>query len=169
MVTPVNQIDLEGVAMSPLFGSKGREEAEQSDQLPLVSDLGPQIEAEANRLEAMLLAELAAEIVRTAFSADYQPDQGMLEVPAIVDAFLPPHGDWTGSPWKAPAAPEGLLRLRDTIREGLQILEHAGLLMPKGYNIQGDFFQYGYVTTRRGRAALTDGSLERILSAAAPA
>jgi hypothetical protein len=36
--------------MSPLFGSKGHEEASQSDQPPLVSDLGPQIEAESNRL-----------------------------------------------------------------------------------------------------------------------
>jgi hypothetical protein len=132
----------------------------------LVSDLGPQIEAQANRLEAMPLSELAAEILRTSFAADYQPDQGMLEVPVIVDAFLPPHGDWTGAPWKTPSAPEGLLRLRDTIREGLQALDHAGLVMPKGYNIQGDLFQYGYVTTRRGRAALTDGSLEQILAAA---
>ena len=65
--------------------------------------------------------------------------------------------------------PEGLLRLRDVVREGLQVLEHAGLLVVKGYTIQGDLFQYGYVTTRRGRAALTDGSLERKLSAAAPA
>lgn len=114
-------------------------------------------------------SELGAEILRTAFSADYQPDHGMREVPAVIDAFLPPHGDWTGAPSKAASAPEGLLRLRDTIREGLQVLDHAGLLMPKGYNIQGDFFQYGYVTTRRGRAALTDGSLDRILSVAAPA
>jgi hypothetical protein len=155
--------------MSPLFGSKGHEEAGQSDQLPLVSDLGPQIEAESDRLEVLPLSDLAGEILRTAFSGQHEPDRGMLEVAEIVDAFLPPHGDWTGPIYKAPAPPEGLLRLRDVVREGLQVLEHAGLVMVKGYTIQGDLFQYGYVTTRRGRAALTDGSLERTLSAAAPA
>ena len=54
--------------MSPLFGSKGHEEAGQSDQLPLVSDLGPQIEAESDRLEVLPLSDLAGEILRTAFS-----------------------------------------------------------------------------------------------------
>jgi hypothetical protein len=154
--------------MSPLFGSKGHEEASESDQLPLVSDLGPQIEAESNRLEALPLPDLGDEILRKTFSADHEPDRGMLEMAEIIDAFLPPHGEWTGPIYKAPAPPEGLLRLRDVVREGLQVLEHAGLVMVKGYNIQGNLFQYGYVTTRRGRAALTDGSLEQIRSAAAP-
>jgi hypothetical protein len=158
-----------GVSMTPLFGSKGHEDARQSNELPLVSDLGPQIDAESNRLEALPLSKLAEEILRTAFSAEYEPDRGMLEVAHIVDAFLPPHGDWAGAIYKAPPPPEGLLRLRDVVREGLQVLEHAGLLMVKGYNIQGDFFQYGYVTTRRARAALSDGSLERILASGVPA
>jgi hypothetical protein len=135
----------------------------------LVSDLGPQIETESNRLEALPLSGLAEEILRRAFGVDHEPDRGMLEVAEIVDVFLPPHRDWTGPVYKAPPPPEGLLRLRDVVREGLQVLEHAGLVMLKGYNIQGNLFQYGYVTTRRGRAALVDGSLERILSAAAPA
>jgi hypothetical protein len=134
----------------------------------LLSELAPQIESQTRRLDALSLSALGAEILRSAFSAEYQPDQATLEVPVIIDSFLPPHGDWTGAPWKAPPAPEALQQLRDIIREGLQLLEHAGLIMSKGYNIQGDFFQSGYVTTRRGREALTDGSLESMLAAAAP-
>jgi hypothetical protein len=156
--------------MSKLFGTKSSEVSDQQDQLPLVSELEPEIEAEANRLAALSLPQLAAEVLTKAFSAEYEPDAGMLEVGAIVDACLPPHGEWTGSPWKEPPAPDALLLLRDLIREGVQVLEHAGLLMPKGYSTNGNWYHAGYVTTRLARTAIADGSVERILTAwAAPA
>src|SRR4051794_2134646 len=127
--------------MSPFFGSRSSDDDAQENQLPLLSQLGPEIESQADRLSALPLPALAAEILTTAFSASYEPSAGLLEFGAVVDAFLPAHGTWTGTPWKAPAPPEALLRLNDVIREGLQVLEHAGLLAPKGYNIQGDLFQ----------------------------
>ena len=92
----------------------------------------------------------------TALAPDYEPDGGLLELDGIVDAFLPAQGEWSGAPWKAPAAPEALLRLRDLVREGVQALEHDGLLMPKGHSSNGNWYHAGYVTTRRGRAALAD-------------
>jgi hypothetical protein len=151
--------------MSKLFGSKSNDASDQQGKLPLLSDLQPEIEAEADRLEALPLPQLAAEVLTTAFAADYKPDGGMLEMEEIVDAFVPPHGEWTSSWKERPAPPEALDRLRDLIREGVQRLEHTGLLMPTGYT--ATWYHVGYVTTRRGRAALADGSVERVLSTAA--
>ena len=44
------------------------------------------------------------------------------------------------------------------------MLEHAGLLMPKGYSSNGNWYHAGYVTTRRGRAALASNSVEQMLA-----
>jgi hypothetical protein len=92
----------------------------------------------------------------------------MREIDAMMDAFLPAHGEWTGAPWKEPDPPQAFFVMRDLIREGVQVLEHAGLLMPKGYSSNGNWYHAGYVTTRRARAALSGGTVERILSAATP-
>jgi hypothetical protein len=155
--------------MSKLFGSKVGEAQSESDGLPLLTELEPQIEAEADRLDSLPLPRLGAEVLTKAFSPDYRPDSGMKEIDAVIDAFLPPHSEWTGSPWKAPQPSDAECRLRDLIREGVQVLEHRGLLMPKGYSTNGNWYHAGYVTTRVARAALADGSVEQTLSAGPPA
>jgi len=155
--------------MSKLFhaNSDGSEE-EQQEQLPLLSELVPEIEAEANRLEAMALPQLATEILQKAFKAEYEPGSGIMEIGGVIDVFLPPHGEFNGPVWKIPEPSEAEYRLRDLIREGVQALEHASLLMPEGYSTNGNWYHAGYVTTRLARAALADGSAERIVSAARP-
>jgi hypothetical protein len=55
------------------------------------------------------LPQLAAEVMTNAFKPDFEPGpehdpgQGLTEIASMVDTFLAPHGEFTGSPWKAGA------------------------------------------------------------------
>jgi hypothetical protein len=160
--------------MSKLFGSKASEADGGEAQLPLLSQLEPEVEAVAQRLAALPLPQLAAEVMTNAFKPDFEPGpdhepvQGLTEIAAIVDMFMPPHGEFTGSPWKAPAHSPAEYRIRDMISDAVQVLEHACLLKPAWYESNGNWTHLGYVTTRRGRAALADGSVEHLAAAATP-
>jgi hypothetical protein len=154
--------------MSKLFRSKADEADGEKDELPLLSELQPEVEAELQRLDALPVSALAAEVLNKAFQAEYEPDSGMKEVGDVIDAMLPPHGEYSGPFYKWPRPSTAEYRLRDLVREGLQVLEHARLLMPKGYSTNGNWYHSGYVTTRLGRAAMADGSVEQVLSSVAP-
>jgi hypothetical protein len=153
--------------MSKLFRSKADEADGEKDGLPLLSELQPEIEAEVQRLDELPLPQLAAEVLSKAFQAEYKPDSGIKEVGEVVGAMLPPHGEYPGPFYKWPQPSAAEYRLRDLVREGLQVLEHARLLMPKGYSTNGNWYHSGYVTTRLARAAMADGSVAQILSSVA--
>ena len=154
--------------MSRLFGSKAPEGDANEGQLPLLSELTPEVAAVAGRLVALPLPQLAAEVMANAFKPEYDPEDGLTELAVIVNTFLPPHGEFTGPIYKQPPPSGAEFSIRDLIREALQSLEHAGLLIPKNYESNGNWTHLGWGTTRLGRAALTDGSVERRVEAAAP-
>jgi len=88
----------------------------------------------------------------------------MKEIGDVLDAMLPPHGEYPGPFYKWPQPSAAEYRLRDLTREGLQVLEHARLVMPKGYSTNGNWYKSGWVTTRLARTALANRSVDQILS-----
>lgn len=127
----------------------------EGSKLPRLAELGPQIGVEVRRLEALTLAQLAAEVMTNAFTPEYTPGSGMTGLSGIADNFLPDYG--------APRAGDTTTAeehvLCDLIAEGVQLLEHARLVRPKfGYG--GSLAGYGWVTTRLGRWALATGNVQ---------
>jgi hypothetical protein len=115
------------------------------------------LQAEIERLEALALPQLAAEVMRTAFTTDYAPDISPL--PPTEWIFVP--GDLKNTKLDVP--PDLSMRLRDLAAEGIQVLEHKRLVRVEAHHF-GTSFSHGYLTTRQGREALANGTLEQILA-----
>jgi hypothetical protein len=115
------------------------------------------LQAETERLEALALPQLAAEVMRAAFTTDYPPDPSPL--PASEWILVP--GDMKDT--LAAVPPELSARLRDLAAEGIQVLEHKRLVRVEAHHA-GTSFTHGYLTTRLGRQALADDTLDRILA-----
>ncbi len=64
---------------------------------------------------------------------------GLTELAAIVDAFLPAHGEFSGPIYKQPSPSAAEYSIRDYVTEAAQLLEHAGLLVPKHYESNGNW------------------------------
>jgi hypothetical protein len=117
-----------------------------------------QLQSEIARLSALSIPQLATEIMTKAFTADYQPGDSLYDADSIVDVFCPP-----SRPAKyRDVVLRAQLELRDLIAEGLQALDHAGLIRLEG-RYAGEFYSVGYVTTRRGRSAVASNAVEQAL------
>jgi hypothetical protein len=148
-----------------LFGRKG-DEAEKPN---------PQLDAELERLSALSLPQLAAEVMTEGFSSDYDPSDTGRTVAVIAAGFCPgPQFKLRDTTvraqkraFKEASDPNStrakFLRLQDLVREGLQTLEKASLVQPKTTN-QGEATMVGYVTTRLGRDALERNAVDRVLA-----
>jgi hypothetical protein len=133
----------------------------EGSKLPRLSQLGPQIGAEVERLEALTATQLATEVLTKAFYAEYTPGAGVLELGGIEGRFLPESG-----PERAgDTIPGEAAVLRDLLAEGVQVLEHAGLVRPE-FVYSGSMACFGWVTTRLGRSALASGTVQRVLDQA---
>jgi hypothetical protein len=118
-----------------------------------------QLASEVARLSALSTPQLATEVMTKAFTASYQPGDSLYEAAAMVDLFCPP-----SRPAKYhDVALTAQLELRDLIAEGLQALEHAGLIRLEG-RYSGDFYTTGYLTTRKGRSAVASNAVEAALN-----
>jgi hypothetical protein len=120
-------------------------------------DILPQIQAEAGRLEALTLPQLAAELMHAAFARDWEPD---------MSPVMPSH--WTLVPDglsdpKVKLPPDLQTRLRDVAAEGAQLLEHKSLIRLE-IHYSGSMVSHGYLSTRAGREALANGTLDQILA-----
>jgi hypothetical protein len=144
-------------------------------------DRGPQgpadqwrqaLEAEIGRLGSLPLADLAAEVMITAFAAADPEDSyvtvagGNLHAGAsvygITGRLMAARGmNFPVSPMKDAKLQERVVRL---VAEGLQELEHVSFVRAQVH----DPAQSGpdYVITRRGRAALDQGQVAAVLSRA---
>jgi hypothetical protein len=149
--------------MSPLFGKhEGSNEDEGTDggQLPRVIQLGAQLDDTVKHIATIPLEQLAAQVMTQFFSAAYEPGGGDVGTGDIADGLMPPH-DYAkfGDP-----TPDAARALEDLAAEAVQLLEHAGLVRPKMY-YGGGVVNFAYVATRRGRSAVEQNSVERILGA----
>lgn len=150
--------------MAPLFGH-------HDEDTPPDPDVAA-VEREIERVGALPLPELAAEAMAKGFGADAPGGPGRpgtIENPQVssnVDRVTV--GDVARE--FAPAlrgrnvTPEQALRCNQLIAEGVQLLEHAGLL-------RAEFASSGvgalsYVATRRGRAAVQQGTVSELAAAA---
>jgi hypothetical protein len=111
------------------------------------------LEAEADRVSALSLAQLAAEVMERSFNVtETAYDQATLPgFGKLVNRFAP----------DASHRDEKLLqRFFELVGEGLQVLEHASLVRGPVPAMGGD----GYAITRLGRAALEQGAVDRIIA-----
>ena len=153
--------------MSPFGRNKDDQDSEAAPN--------PQLDAEVTRLQGLSLPQLAAEVMTKGFSADYDPTQDGNDIGGIADVFFArPDFKLSDSTVHAQerhaqeAATAGtpqqqLLILADLVTEGVQALEHAGLVCLKT-NYDGQYFNVGYMATRVGRAALQRNAVDRVLA-----
>lgn len=145
--------------MSPLFGHK-----DDDDQVP---NHVAALKAEVDRLDALSLPALAAEVMAKGFGPG-QPgadEDDTISVegpnisagPTIADVALEfaPGGDTKG------ADDATRLRLQRLVAEGLQALEHAGMIRTQMHTAMNGF---DFALTRQGRAALESGDVAQALS-----
>jgi hypothetical protein len=112
---------------------------------------GPDLQPELDRLGALDLRQLAAEVMAKGFGPDGPASDGLPTVSMIATAFVP--GDSRG-------ASDQIDLLHDIVWEGVQVLEHASLVRFAVWSSEGGKF---FKLTRLGRAALEQGAVDRVL------
>ena len=155
--------------MSPLFhrdgdGSGGQEPG--PGHLPSLYELGPRLDEVVNNVAALPPEQFAAQLMTRYFTAGWPVASqitSMVAADTICWDLLPDNsGEHAAEP-----IPDAFFALQDLVTEALQLLQTAGLVMQRSYKVNQDhaYSQWlsGLVTTRRGRAALTDGTVAQIL------
>jgi hypothetical protein len=137
---------------------------------PLLSELGPETQALAERFAAMSLPELASTVMTEIFKADYELNSQVWGALEITEHFMPAHR----SPklHETDEATPGEMQVNELMTEAMQVLEHAGLILHREHYYQLNGFRHfttGFATTRIGRAALADGSVQARVAAVTPA
>src|SRR5215472_7241784 len=148
--------------MSPLFGKHEDSDQEQGTgggHLPRPCELGPQLDDVVTGVSALPLEQFAAQVMTQFFKSGYNPGGDTVAAGDIASGLMPPH-DW---PKLRDPVPHAQVVLQDLAAEALQLLEHANLIRPK-FGYQGALAGFGYITTRRGRAAIEEDSITRILT-----
>ena len=120
------------------------------------------LHAELERIQALPLNEIAAEVLEKAFSpgtpgADGKPTT----IPEVGLPFNPAEGSFG-------IDDQALVDMGFVMAEAVQVLEHACLVRME---VAGSGGVYGsnYRTTRLGQQALTAGTVKKILDAGGPA
>ncbi len=159
--------------MSRLFGRKDAGDEESSDKHgrpPSLFELGSQVDEAVSRAAALPLDQLAAQLMTQFFTSEYLVASKVTDlsgIDTITWNLLPDNdGEKAGEP-----IPDAFFSLQDLVAEAVQLLQNAGLVMERTYRVgQGSYGQWltGLVTTRRGRAALDNGTVAQIVSPAYP-
>jgi len=155
--------------MSPLFhraddGTEGQEPS--PGHLPSLYELGPRLDEVVNDVAALPPEQFAAQLMTRYFTTDWlvaSQITSMVAVDTICWDLLPDNsGEHAGEP-----IPDAFFVLQDLVTEALQLLQTAGLVMQRSYKVnQGHTYSQwlnGLVPTRRGRAALANGTVGQIL------
>jgi len=144
--------------MSPLFHGH--------DHLPSLAELGPQLDEVVRNTAAVPVEQFAAQLMTRYFTTDWRVASqitDMVSVDTISWDLLPDNsGERLGDP-----IPDAFFTLQDIITEAVQLLQNAALLMQRSYKVTQSQWLTGLVTTRRGRAALTNGTIAQILAPSA--
>jgi hypothetical protein len=116
---------------------------------------GIDVQAEVERLSSLAVPRLAAEVMVRGFGPDCPAADGRPSVRKIVDSMVP----------EAARMEQGAYQdLNDLIGEGIQALEHAGLVQPTVWGGTGGLY---FVATRRGKAALEQDAVDEAVGAVA--
>jgi hypothetical protein len=126
-----------------LFGDKKQDQD---------SDTG--VEGEVQRLNALALPALASEVMVRGFGPECPADDGRPSVRMITDLLVP------GGARLEQGAYQGLNEL---IGEGMQVLEHAGLVLPTVWGGKGGLY---FVATRLGKTALERNTVDQAIGGA---
>jgi hypothetical protein len=156
--------------MSPLFhrtddGTDG--DGQKPGRLPSLYELGPRVVEVVNSVAAVPMEEFAAQLMTRYFTTDYllaSQITSMVAVDTICRDLLPDNtGEHLGEP-----IPDAFFSLQDLVTEAVQLLQTAGLIMPRSYMVGQDQghgqWLDGLVTTRRGRSALANSTVPQLLS-----
>jgi hypothetical protein len=155
--------------MSPLFGKHHDADVEegtdtaQSDpgHLPRLAEMGPALDEAAKEAAATPLPKLAAQLMNELFGPEYEPRGNRVDVDTIASPLIPDH-----SPAKAgDKQPPGARILWDIAAEAMQLLEQARLIVPDLW-YSGSVACFGYHSTRAGRDAVQQGTVEELVTAA---
>jgi hypothetical protein len=159
--------------MSRLFrrtDAGGEEPSSARGHLPSLFELGSQVDDAASRAAAVPLDQFAAQLMTRFFTSEHlvaSKITGLAGVDPITWSLLPDNdGEKAGEP-----IPDAFFGLQDLVSEAVQLLKNAGLVMERSYKVgQGSYSQWltGLVTTRRGRAALDNGTVGQIVGAIYP-
>ncbi len=155
--------------MSPIFGKHhdgdtGLEaDTPQSDSkhLPRLIELGAALDDAVKEAATTPLPKLAAMLMNELFGSEYQPRGDGVDVDSIAGPLIPPN---SGSKFGEPT-PSGVDILWDIAAEAIQLLEQAKLIMPDLW-YSGQVACYGYRSTRAGRTAVEQGTIEQLVTAA---
>jgi hypothetical protein len=155
--------------MSPLFGKhhdadtglEGEAAQPDPDHLPRLIELGPALDDAVREAAAMPLPKLAAKLMSDLFGSEYQPRGNAVDVDAIAGPLIPPNsGSKLGDP-----TPPGVAILWDMAAEAIQLLEQARLVVPDLW-YSGNVACFGYHSTRAGRTAVEQGTVEQLVTPA---
>src|SRR5215469_8465981 len=138
-----------------MFGSKDRRVVASDGTETANAAFG----AEVERLEALPMAQLAAEVMARGFGpGGYLPGLMRRKPHAIVRAYV----NDVAAMFKPEGARDADLyrRLSEVVGEGLQVLEHESLIWACRVSESSGV---GYVLTRRGRAVLEADAVEQTL------
>jgi hypothetical protein len=150
--------------MSPLFGGHHQDaedgQVTSSGDPPRLIDMGPALDDAVTAAAQMPLPKIAAKLMSELFGSSYTPGEGQVDSDTLASPLIPDH-----SPAKyGDPTPPAVEILWDIAAEATQLLEHAGLIVPCSW-YSGNVACYGYKSTRAGRTAVEQGTVERLTAA----
>jgi hypothetical protein len=123
--------------------------------------MGPALDQAAQAAAAISLPKVAAALMNELFGSQYLPRGNRVDVDSIASPLIPDHAP----PKAGDKQPPGAGTLWDIAAEAIQLLEQARLIVPDlWYN--GGAVCFGYHSTRAGRDAVTQGTVEALATAA---
>jgi hypothetical protein len=128
--------------MSPLFGNKEQPQTDDAAAL----------QPEVDRLHALTLPQLGAEVMTKGFGPTCPTSDGLPSVAMIAEVFVPHARRSTDT--------NAVGQLNNLVAEGVQVIEHASLVRSAVWGGEGGTF---FQLTRLGRAALDQNAVDRIL------
>jgi len=141
-----------------MFGSKDKHAAVSGP----VEAANAALRAEVERLQALPMTQLAAEVMARGFGpGGYLPSIVDRKQPALVAAYVSDIAQMFEP--KGARDADLYYRLCAMVGEGVQVLEHASLIWARRVSESSGV---GYVPTRRGQAALEAGAVEQTLRGA---
>jgi hypothetical protein len=130
-----------------MFGNKDRDHAD-------ASAMNAALNAEVDRLSALALPQLAAEVMTKGFGPTGPGEGGETSVDGIAGELTPAYEA------RADGDADARVRLKELVAEGVQALEHASLIRTQ-YHYNAD--SLWYTANRLGRSALERNAVDRIL------